>query len=115
MGVQRVQQSGFAQVANGALRDRRLSWKARGILAYALSHSDGYEATETWLIEASDKDGRDSVRSALVELERFGYRKKTKVRDKAGQIRTVVEWFQYPYGDPNFVYPTPRTGNQAVG
>lgn len=105
MSVQKIQQAGFAQVANGALRDRRLSWKARGVLAFALSHSDGYEATETWLIAASDRDGRDSVRSALRELEKFGYRKTTKVRGDSGQIRTVVAWFQYPYGDKDFVYP----------
>lgn len=105
MGVQKIQQAGFAQVANGALRDKRLSFKARGILAFALSHSDGYEATETWLIAASERDGRDSIRTALQELARYGYRKSTKTRAADGKVRTVVEWFQYPYGDKDFVYP----------
>ena len=106
MSIQRVQQSGFAQVANGALRDKRLSWKARGLLAFVLSHSEEFSAPREWLEKQSDHDGQHAVRGALKELTDLGYRKVTKVQDaKTKHFSTIVEWNQYPYGDPNFKYP----------
>ncbi len=98
MSINRIhrKQRNFTQIDNDVLRDRRLSYKARGILAFALSHDDGYEATETWLVSASDKDGREAVRSALRELESLGYRRKRKFQKPNGQWDTEVDWFEEP-------------------
>jgi hypothetical protein len=49
-------------------RDTRLSWKARGILAYLLQHEDDWEVSVQDLVAQSTKDGRMSVQSALQEL-----------------------------------------------
>ena len=62
----------FAQISNNTLRDKRLSFKARGLLAYLLSQSD------TWNFNVKDcsnhsTDGRAAIYSAMKELKRFGY------------------------------------------
>lgn len=91
MSVQRVPAVPFAQIANEALRDRRLSFRARGILALVLSHSGEWTATLRWLESQSEVDGRAAIQSALRELTSLGYRIVTKER-VGEEIRTVVEW-----------------------
>jgi hypothetical protein len=61
--------------ANGkaAIRDKRLSLKARGLHQLILSHPDTWEVNEKELVGQSDKDGRDSFRSAIKELLDAGY------------------------------------------
>lgn len=110
MSVQRVPQVPFAQIANEALRDKRLSFKARGVLAMVLSHSGEWNATARWLEEQSDKDGRESIQSALNELNELGYREVLKERNEKGDIRTVVVWRQVP--ELQEIRPT---GNPTVG
>jgi hypothetical protein len=95
MSVQRVPHVPFAQIANEALRDRRLSFKARGLLALVLSHSGEWVATAKWLESQSDKDGRASVQAALNELTDLGYRTVTRERYGA-DIRTVATWKHAP-------------------
>jgi hypothetical protein len=57
------------------LQDTRLSYKARGVLAVALSLvDDGRPATISSLQQESDRDGREAVASALRELTALGYR-----------------------------------------
>jgi hypothetical protein len=96
MSVQRVPSVPFAQIANEALRDKRLSFKARGVLAMVMSHSGEWNATARWLESQSDKDGREAIQSALNELNELGYREVLKERGKDGEIRTVVVWRQIP-------------------
>ena len=105
MSIQKIQQSGYAQIANGALRDKRLSWRARGLLAFVLSHPDNFNAPRDWLVKQSDNDGEFVVRSILKELDSYGYRKVVRSQNQDKSIRTDTYWFQYPYGDPAFVYP----------
>jgi hypothetical protein len=95
MSVQRVPSAPFAQIANEALRDSRLSYKARGLLAMVLSHSGEWIATRRWLEAQSQQDGRASVQSALDELTEYGYRTVTYERVGA-EIRTVVVWRHTP-------------------
>lgn len=63
----------FAQIANVALQDERLSWSARGVLAFALSHAANWEVT-TRLLVASGPDGIHACKAALKELTDLGYR-----------------------------------------
>lgn len=62
----------FTQIPNQWLRDNRLSFKARGLLALVMSHSQGWSLSVTQLAIAS-KEGKDAIRSAIKELEKFGY------------------------------------------
>ena len=109
MSVNRIHKSkDFSQIANVALRDERLSYRARGILAMVLSHADGWVANSKW-ITASGKEGRDSVRNALLELEALGYRRVSRHQDKMGHWVTEIHWSEVPMPDP------PKPENPYLG
>jgi hypothetical protein len=95
MSIQRVPETPFAQISNEALRDSRLSYKARGLLSMVLSHTGEWEASRKWLEGQSEVDGRASIQTALNELTVFGYRIVSKEVIK-GEIRTIVEWRHTP-------------------
>lgn len=87
----------FAQIPNATLRDSRLSFKARGILAMVLSHSEGWQATAHFIEQQSDEDGRRAVQSGLDELTKYGYRQVEYVRNAGkGQVETIVTWYHTP-------------------
>jgi len=62
----------FAQIANAILRDERLSFGARGLMGYLLSHEDGFTVTMT-MLERRTPDGRERLLSLRRELEEHGY------------------------------------------
>lgn len=72
----------FTIISNDHLRDERLSWAARGLLAWLCSHAEGYEITEATVV-AAGPSGRDGIRTLLRELEGLGYLR----RDR----RSVIE------------------------
>lgn len=72
----------FTQVFNAAVRDKRLSRRARGLLVELLSHRDGYGVSIERLTEGGP-EGRDAIRSALAELERYGYLHRDRPHDPA--------------------------------
>lgn len=80
----------FTIIDNRWLRDSRLSWKAKGLLAYIASHSAGHVLTMEQ-IYAEGSDGADAVRSGLVELERIGYLRRIELRDGRGH-RTGTDY-----------------------
>lgn len=95
MTIQRVPEVPFAQIANSALRDNRLSFKARGVLALVLSNVGDWEASRMWLMNQSDKDGRHAIQEALNELTELGYREVRKVQEN-GKVRSIVQWRHEP-------------------
>lgn len=96
MSINKVQGTGFAQIANTTLRDKRLSFKARGVLAMVLSNAGEWEAPRDWIEQQSDKDGKEAIQSALNELTSLGYRKVFKRQRPDGTWFTEVHWFQTP-------------------
>lgn len=62
----------FAQIPNAWLRDSRLSWKARGLLVYLMSHAENWSTTIGQLVDAAP-DGRASVMAGLNELRDATY------------------------------------------
>lgn len=98
--VRASEPAGFTQVPNAALRDERLSYKARGIHANLLSNSD-----EGWIESAdtlADKspDGRHAVRTGLQELVKHGYIEYRKSQGSDGHWSTEM-----------IVYTSPKSGN----
>jgi hypothetical protein len=63
----------FTQLPNAWLRDERLSFRARGVLAMLMTHEHGWKVTLKAVAGASAGEGIDAVRSAVAELERYGY------------------------------------------
>ena len=80
MSIYRIQRSTrYTHIPNAALEDSRLSFRARGILAYLLSKPDDWRCRSEQLAAAST-DGRFAVRSALAELEAAGYLSRDRER-----------------------------------
>lgn len=112
--IDRIESVPFAQIANSVLRDKRLSYKARGILSFVLSHSDGFRVTRDSLIDASDVDGKDAVQSGLNELTDLGYRVVDREQEGDGTWRTITYWYQHPVTRPTEGRETRPSENQAV-
>lgn len=91
-------ESHFVQIRNDVVRDRRLSYKARGLLAFMLSFPDNYRITADSLAEASDSDGRRSVLTGLDELRDHGYLVTVTERNDKGQ-----------FSKTSFIYDEPQT------
>ena len=66
-------ESYFTMLKNEVFRDERLSYKARGLLSYMLSMSEDWVFYTTSLVNASEKDGKQSVDTGLKELIKYGY------------------------------------------
>jgi len=96
MHIHRIAHQGFfTTLGNDVLRDSRLSFCARGILANLLSQPDGKRDDIRTLTDRTP-EGRERVASAMRELERFGYLKRTKKRSTEGHIYTEVDVFEAP-------------------
>lgn len=80
----------FVIIPNAAARDRQLSFKARGLLAYMLSMPDDWSATRDELAKASP-DGVTAIRSALDELQTLGYIERRRLRSAGGKWTWVLE------------------------
>ena len=75
----------YTVMSNHHLQDKRLSLKAKGLLSYMLSLPDDWDYSLKGLTTGC-RDGIDSVRSAIHELEDGGYLCRSKVRDARGRI-----------------------------
>ena len=75
----------YTVMSNHHFRNRKLSLKAKGVMSLMLSLPDDWDYTVAGLATLS-KDGLDSVRSALKELEREGYLKMERERDAKGKL-----------------------------
>lgn len=87
----------YTSIANSAIQDKRLSFKARGLHHLLLSYPNNWEVNAKHLVEQSDKDGRDAIYSALKELVKFGYIKKVSHRKDGGKFKDVsYDVFELP-------------------
>ena len=75
----------YTVMANYYLKDKRLSLKAKGLLSVMLSLPDDWNYNMKGLARLS-KDGLDSVRSTVNELERYGYVTRHRIRTETGQL-----------------------------
>jgi hypothetical protein len=87
----------FAMIDCRALNDKRLSWKAKGIIAYLLSKPPDWQVRLADLVKHA-RDGEESVRTGLDELRRFGYAKFAAIRDAAGRLNGTA-WTVYECPD----------------
>ena len=117
MAVFRIEKNrSYTVMSNYHLRDQSISCKACGLLSKMLALPDDWDYTTRGLA-AICKDGLDSIRSALKELEGAGYLERRQLRDDHGRM-TDVEYIIYetplrseprtdlPYTEnPNTVFP----------
>lgn len=103
MGIIRVKKdSNYSVINNTGLKDERLSWKAKGILAYALTLPDNWTFHISELSQHA-KDGEDSLRSGFKELKALGYIKRYPVRDE--KSKKITNWETEIYETPDMRKP----------
>lgn len=98
-------QDHFTVVRNQWVRDDRLSWKARGLLAYLSSHALTFETSLERLTDQGP-DGRDAVRSGLNELADAGYLIRSRARNDDGTLAGVDMELTDPWDSPTLDNPT---------
>jgi hypothetical protein len=96
----------FARVSKTMLTDNRLSFKAKGILAYLLGKPPHWKVRVTDLANQST-EGPASIRAGLMELRQHGYCELTCLRD-GGKVK---EWVWKVSDAPIF---SPELDNQDV-
>lgn len=103
---------GWTPIPHATARDRSLSYKALGLLAELLSYPPGWETNIDKLYAINKRsggrrEGRDSMRGAMQELERAGYVTRQRVQHPGGTYTTTVTVHSLP------VQSDRRTGYQA--
>jgi hypothetical protein len=115
-------ESHYLTIANSVVRDRSLSFKARGILALLLSYPDNWSVSSERLARETETDRgekRDAIRTGLKELEGAGYLRREVRRDKTtGRMSTNTYVYDTPRPvekprDNALTYPQPTTDYPA--
>lgn len=86
----------FTIMSNHHLQDKSLSLKAKGLLSYMLSLPEDWDYSLTGLCSIC-KENKTAIRSALKELQLYGYLSINKIRGKKG-------YFEYEY----LIYEVPK-------
>lgn len=86
----RKQRTGFTQVTNEVLNDRRLSWKAKGLYAYIYSKPDGWNFAYRRMA-ADSRDGDRATLAAIQELEDLGYVKRHRQGDGRIEYHILIK------------------------
>ena len=85
----------YVQMDTRSVEDDRLSFRARGVLAWLLAKPDGWTVNAD-AIARQGKEGRDAIRTALSELEACGYLVRRQYRDDGGVWRTEATVYEHP-------------------
>lgn len=100
MSIFRVHKSNnFTVMSNTHFKEKKMSLKAKGLLSLMLSLPDDWNYSVSGLVTLS-KDGKDSVMSALAELETFGYLERIRTINDKGQFSGIeYNIFETPQTD----------------
>lgn len=89
MSVFRIHKTkNYTVMSNHHFKERGLSLKAKGLLSLMLSLPDDWNYSIRGLTKLS-RDGKDSVMSALQELEKYGYLNRQQMVNNKGQFSGV--------------------------
>lgn len=100
----------YVIVDQAAVEDTRLSWAARGLLAYLLSRPDDWKVLVKDLKKRGNL-GRDGIYALLRELRQAGYVRFDRNRDAQGRMRGgtyIVSEIPHP-ASPDVDAPAPAT------
>lgn len=89
MSVIRIHKTNnFTVMSNYHFKEKKMSLKAKGLLSLMLSLPDDWNYSVSGLVRLS-KDGKDSVMTALAELEKFGYLTRSQMVNDKGQFSGI--------------------------
>jgi predicted transcriptional regulator len=110
--VRVIKNKQYTTICNRIFKDKRLSLKAKGLLAMLLSLSDNWDLSINGL-EVILKEGKDSIRTTVNELMKNGYIIREREKNKRGifiGIKYIV--FENPTLDnPTLDNPTQVSNN----
>lgn len=110
MSVLRIHKTkNYTVMSNYHLREKDMSFKAKGLMSVMLSLPEDWDYSVAGLATLAS-DGKDSVISALKELEKFGYLVRSQIVDGKGRFVQVAYNI---YEEPQQVSPyaeNPNTG-----
>lgn len=105
----------YVTVNKTIVKDRRLSWRAKGIWLYAFSRPDDWQFYTSDIINQSI-DGEKSVRAGLKELMDCGYLVKNQGKNEKGQYE-CADWnfFETPKSPEEIkeMFPQAQKGKTA--
>lgn len=114
MAVCRVERTGdYTTMSNHHLRNKGISLKAKGLLSVMLSLPDNWDYTIRGL-SVINKEGLDSIRSTIQELELAGYVERQRTRDSHGRFHTSEYIIREMPVSPVSETPAPDTPTQAI-
>ena len=113
MSVVRVHKNAnFTVMSNYHFKEKKMSLKAKGLLSLMLSLPDDWDYSIAGLATLS-KDGKDSIMSALGELEKFGYLARKRLTNDKGQFAGVeYNIFESPQEKPIAEKPNQDSSNE---
>lgn len=82
---------GWTRVPRNILRDERMSFKAKGLVAWLASHKPGFRITRAFIAQAGT-DGKEAVESGLRELRELGYLTVEQARDATGRLGAGADY-----------------------
>ena len=89
MSVFRINKTAnYTVMSNYHFKEKKMSLKAKGLLSLMLSLPDDWDYSISGLAKLS-KDGKDSIMSALAELEKFGYLTRAQKVNAKGQFSGI--------------------------
>lgn len=92
----------YTIMSNVFIRDKRLSLKAKGLLALMFSLPEEWNYSVDGLTTLS-ADGKDSIATAIAELEKNGYLIRTQAKDNNGKFAGYVyDVFEEPQAEIPF-------------
>ena len=103
MSVIRIQKTNnYTVMSNYHFREKDMSLKAKGLLSLMLSLPEDWDYSVDGLVKLS-KDGKDSVISAIAELEQFGYLVRSQAKGQDGKFTGYdYDVYEQPYTEKPF-------------
>jgi hypothetical protein len=103
----------YVQISRAVLEDERLSWEARGVLAYLLAKPDNW-TIQTEDLKRKGKCGKARILSILAELQEVGYLERNRFQNESGLWRWERHIYESPELNPRFLQNSPQPGFPAM-
>jgi hypothetical protein len=102
----------YVKIPNDLLRDKNLSWKAKGLYSWMACNKDNFHFTIN-SIANQYPDGRDAIRSAMDELKEVGWLVYTKKANGWGKYHLVTN-LDEPKSDNPTMDQEPKSENPTL-
>ncbi len=86
----------YTVMSNYHLRDKKISYKAKGLLSFMLSLPSDWDYSINGLVSIS-KEGIKAIRNILKELQEYGYLIIKKYQNELGQFEYEYLIYEYPH------------------